>query len=66
MNAAMVHGRQDSGGETRRDFLYLSAVAFGAFAAGAAIWPLIDQMNPAADVLAVATIEVDLAPVAVG
>jgi ubiquinol-cytochrome c reductase iron-sulfur subunit len=53
-------------GETRRDFLYLAAGALGAYGAGAAIWPLIYQMNPAADVLAVATVEVDIAPVAVG
>ena len=53
-------------GETRRDFLVLAAGAFGAFAAGAAIWPFIDQMDPAADVLAASTTEVDLAPVAVG
>jgi len=53
-------------GETRRDFLFLAAGAFGAFAAGAAIWPFIDQMDPAADVLAASTTEVDLAPVAVG
>ena len=53
-------------GETRRDFLLLAAGAFGAFATGAAVWPLIHQMNPAADVLAASTTEVDLAPVQVG
>jgi ubiquinol-cytochrome c reductase iron-sulfur subunit len=53
-------------GETRRDFLYLATGAFGALAAGAAIWPLVDQMNPAADVLAVSTVEIDLSPIAVG
>jgi ubiquinol-cytochrome c reductase iron-sulfur subunit len=53
-------------GETRRDFLYLAAGALGAYGAGAAIWPLIHQMNPAGDVLAVSTIEVDLAPIQVG
>lgn len=52
--------------ETRRDFLTLVAVASGAVATGIAIWPLINSMNPSADVLALATTEVDLAPVQVG
>ena len=50
---------------TRRDFLY---IATGAFAVGSAfaVWPLIDQMNPDASVLALSSIEVDLSPVEVG
>jgi len=42
----------------RRDFLYIATAATGAVLGGAAIWPLIDQMNPARDVLALATVEV--------
>lgn len=53
-------------GETRRDFLYLSAAAFGAVGAACAAWPFIDQMNPAADTLALSTTEVDLSPIAEG
>jgi ubiquinol-cytochrome c reductase iron-sulfur subunit len=53
-------------GATRRDFLYLTAGAMGAVGAGAAVWPLVDSMNPAADVLALATTEVDISKVAVG
>ena len=34
---------------TRRDFLYLTAGAFGAVGAGATLWPFIHQMNPSAD-----------------
>jgi ubiquinol-cytochrome c reductase iron-sulfur subunit len=48
-------------GETRRDFLLLTAGAFGAVAVGAAVWPLVDQMNPAADTLAASTTEVKVA-----
>jgi len=51
---------------TRRDFLYLTAGAMGAVAAGAATWPLIDSMNPAADTLALATTEVDVSSVETG
>lgn len=48
-------------GETRRDFLMLATGAVGAVAVGAAVWPLIDQMNPAADTIAAgAPIEVDV------
>ena len=51
---------------TRRDFLYLTAGAMGAVAAGAAAWPLVDSMNPAQDTLALASTEVDISTVAVG
>ncbi len=57
----------DSHGDgTRRDFLYIGTGMMGAVTAGAAVWPLIDQMNPSADVLALASIEVDIADVEVG
>ncbi len=51
---------------TRRDFLYVATGAVGAVGVGAAVWPLIDQMNPDASVRALASIEFDLAPVGVG
>ncbi len=44
----------------RRDFLYVATGAVGAVATGAAVWPVIDQMNPDASVLALAAIEVDV------
>ena len=53
-------------GETRRDFLYLATGTLGAAGAAVSLWPLIHSMNPAADTLALASTEVDLAPVAVG
>ena len=52
--------------QTRRDFLTLATVAVGGAGAVAAVWPLVHSMNPAADTLALASVEVDLAPVAVG
>ncbi len=57
---------KSGGDEPRRDFLILATGAFAAFGAGAAVWPLIDVMNPAADVLALSSIEVDLSPIEVG
>ena len=53
-------------GETRRDFLYLLAGGMGAVGAAAAVWPLVDSMNPAADVLALSSTEVDLDPIELG
>ncbi len=46
--------------ETRRDFLYLATGAVGTIGVLAAAWPLVHQMNPSADVLALSTTEVDL------
>lgn len=50
----------------RRDFIVLTASALGAVGAASAAWPLIHSMNPAADVLALSSIEVDLSPIAAG
>lgn len=51
---------------TRRDFLYYATAGAGAVTAGAAVWPLVNQMNPSADVLALSTIRVDVSGVAQG
>lgn len=53
-------------GTSRRDFLYLTAGAMGAVAAGSAVWTLVDSMNPAKDTLALATTEVDISKIEVG
>jgi ubiquinol-cytochrome c reductase iron-sulfur subunit len=47
-------------GETRRDFLVLTAGAMGVMATIGVVWPLIETMNPAADTLALSTTEIDL------
>ena len=52
--------------ESKRDFLILTAQAMGAVGGAALLWPFIDSMNPSADVLALASTEVDLAPIAQG
>jgi ubiquinol-cytochrome c reductase iron-sulfur subunit len=59
-------GQKGGGEQTRRDFLYLATGAVGAVGVGAAVWPFVDQMNPSAAVLALATIEVDLSPIETG
>ena len=50
----------------RRDFLYFATAGAGVVASGAALWPLINQMNPSADVRALATISVDISGLAEG
>ena len=56
----------DEDGESRRDFLYLSAAAMTAVGTGAVLWPIIDSMNPSADVLALASTEVDISAIEEG
>ena len=51
---------------TRRDFLYVATGAASAVGVAAAVWPLVDQMNPSADVQALASIEVDISGVEEG
>lgn len=60
----MSHAEDNEG--TRRDFLYFATAGAGAVTAGAAIWPLVNQMNPTADVLALSSILVDVSMVEPG
>ena len=50
----------------RREFIFTATYAVGAVGVGAAIWPLIDQMNPDASVKALASTEVDISNVEKG
>ena len=50
----------------RRDFLYVATAGTGAVIGGAAVWPMINQMNPSADVQALSSIEVDVSDVEPG
>lgn len=45
---------------TRRDFLYIATGMAGVIGVAGFAWPFIDQMNPAADTLALASIRVDV------
>ena len=50
----------------KRDFLLVSTYALAGVGAASFVWPLVDQMNPAADTLALASTEVDLEPLEEG
>jgi ubiquinol-cytochrome c reductase iron-sulfur subunit len=54
------------GEATRRDFIHIAAGAAAVGAGVMAAWPLINQMNPAADTLALSTIEFDTSKVMEG
>ena len=66
---AVIGDSGDSGGgegPRRRDFINIAAVSFAGIGAAAAVVPLVYQMNPSADVLALASIEVDLSKIMPG
>ena len=60
----MSHAEDHEG--TRRDFLYYATAGAGVVTTGAAVWPLVNQMNPSADVQALSSIRVDVSGVEVG
>ena len=51
---------------SRRDVILIGAAALAAIGGAAVLWPLLDQMNPDASTLSLASIDVDLAPVEEG
>ena len=53
-------------GVRRRDFINIAAVSFAGIGAAATVLPLVSQMSPSADVLAMASIEVDVSKIAPG
>jgi ubiquinol-cytochrome c reductase iron-sulfur subunit len=50
----------------RRDFLVLASGSLGVVGAGAFLYPFIHSMNPAADVLSMATVDVNLSTIPQG
>lgn len=60
----MAHAEEHEG--TRRDFLYYAAGGAGAVTTGAVVWPLVNQMNPSADVQALSSVRVDVSGVEQG
>ncbi len=54
------------GTPTRRDFLFIATGAVGAVGVGSVVWPFINQMNPDASTLALASTEVDISKLEVG
>jgi ubiquinol-cytochrome c reductase iron-sulfur subunit len=59
-------GGHDGDAHSRRDFIHIAAASVAGGGAVAVIWPLINQMNPSADTLALGSIEVDFSKAALG
>ena len=62
----VTHGGEGGDDATRRDFIHIAAGAAAVGAGVMAAWPLINQMNPAADTLALSTVEFDMSKVQEG
>ena len=64
-NEGAAHAVEE-GGVRRRDFINIAAVSFAGMGAAALVFPLVNQMNPSADVLALAQIDVDISAIHAG
>jgi ubiquinol-cytochrome c reductase iron-sulfur subunit len=60
-----IHGAGGDG-VRRRDFINIAAVSAAGVGVVGLLYPLINQMNPSADILALASIEVDISKIAEG
>jgi len=65
-NTASGEVSAEGDGVRRRDFINIAAVSFAGVGGVVAVLPLINQMNPSADVLALSTTEVDLSGIQPG
>ncbi len=65
-SAGVTDHTEGTDGVRRRDFLNVAAVSFAGVGVVAVALPLISQMNPPADVLALASTEVDISKIAPG
>ena len=61
-----LSGPEEGEGVRRRDFINIAAVSFAGVGAAVVVVPLVTQMSPSADVLALASIEVDNSKIASG
>ena len=66
MAESVVTENGEGGDASRRDFIHIAAGAAAVGAGAMLAWPLINSMNPAADTLALASIEFDMSKVQEG
>ena len=65
--AAVEHSEAPGAdGMRRRDFINIAAVSVASVGGAALLYPLVNQMNPSADVLALAQIDVDVSAIQPG
>ncbi len=65
-HSEQASGTAPEGGVRRRDFINIAAVSPAGVGTAALLYPLVNQMNPAADVLALASVDVDVSGIEVG
>jgi ubiquinol-cytochrome c reductase iron-sulfur subunit len=53
-------------GVRRRDFIHIAALSVAGVGAAATVYPLVSQMAPSADVLALASVEIDVSAITPG
>lgn len=63
---SQVGAAEEGEGVRRRDFINVAAVSFAGVGAVAVLYPLVNQMNPSADVLALSSTEVDVSAIQPG
>ncbi len=66
MADTVTHTASEPAEPSRRDFINILATTATIGGVAAVAWPLVDQLNPAADTLALASLEFDLTKVALG
>lgn len=66
MAESVVTENGAGGDASRRDFIHIAAGAAAVGAGAMMVWPLVNSMNPAADTLALASIEFDMSKVQEG
>lgn len=64
--ASIAEATMTGDGVRRRDFINIAAVSFAGVGGLAALYPLISQMAPSADVLAESSTEIDISAIAPG
>jgi ubiquinol-cytochrome c reductase iron-sulfur subunit len=52
--------------QSRRDFVVVAASGVAAVGAACSVWPMLDSLNPSADVLALSSVEVDISSIKPG
>ncbi|MGL9732747.1 MAG: ubiquinol-cytochrome c reductase iron-sulfur subunit [Wolbachia sp.] len=52
--------------KSRRDFITLTTCAMAGIGAASGLWPLVNSMNPSAEILAMSTIEINLSDIQEG
>ena len=65
-NASGFEANASGEGVRRRDFIHVATVSFAAVGCGAAVYPLVAQMAPSADVLALSSINLDISSIQPG